>query len=1337
VLEAIDTGAIVQGGGCTAAKVGQQDDDGGVAGGPWLLYVDSNPALRPTARMDFRILGPLEVLDEGRQVALEGSKQRALLAVLLLHANETLSTDRLLDELWGERPPATAAKSVQVHISRLRKALAGGTGDRRADLLVTRGHGYQLEIDPERLDSHRFERLAAEGRSELAARHPERAASALERALSLWRGTPLADLAYERFAQREIARLDDLKVAAQELLIEAKLALAAHADVVGQLETLIGEHPYRERLRAQLMLALYRCDRQADALQAYQDARRTLVEELGIEPGERLRDLEGAILAQDPALAAPVLEADELPVELDAEARLADSEAEIAPHDADGTRAARRLVSIVFADLVGSTGLAERLDPESMHELLDRYTDVCSAVIERHGGTVEGFIGDAVVGVFGLTELREDDALRAVRTAVDLREGCAALSAELAREQGIEISVKLGVESGQVFISSGERRSTFAAGDAFNVAARLEGAAAEGEVLLGETVYGMVRRAVRAERLEPLAVKGRTAKVQAWRLVDLEVEDPGRLRAPESRFVNRERELDELQKAFARARRERTLHAATVVGPAGIGKSRLAQELVAAIGDQATVVVGRCLSYSEGVTYRPLTEIVRQLGGADPREGLRELLEGDDQVARLVLGAIGLADAAAQAEETFWAVRTLLERVARERPLVVVVEDVHWAEPTLLDLLEYLVAFSSGYPILLLCIARPEFVETRPTWVALQPNRSVLAVDALTDAEAHQLVEAARPIELESRTATRIVETAEGNPLFLEQLVAVGAEAGEAALPSSIQAVLAARIERLEPGQRSVLELASVQGRSFYVGAVSELLGEPDRADIATRLVSLVHEQLIRPDRSEFPGQDAFRFTHVLIREAAYQGLPRQRRADLHERVAQWLASWPGAPDETVGYHLGEAYRHLAELGRVGERERALAAAAAERLAAAGGAALRRGDPPAGARLLEQAERLIEPDDPTRSALLPRLGAALLEAGRLADADRVLAEAIERSGGDPRLETRARVERQLVRLQTGSSDPTEDTGRIADSALRVAEAHKDELGQCRALYLRALQAWLEGSSARADEAWQRAAKHARRANDEAALFGILDWRAAAALFGPTPVPAAIARCQEIHEQVRSSPVAVARTSHPMAALHAMAGDFEEARRLVQAGEDVLGELGGLHYWALAQLAAQVEMLADRPAAAEARLRGGYERLEEMGEKALLATTAAMLAEALYDQAQHDEAGDFCLVSEEAAAEEDLTAQVGWRAVRAKLHAAQGRLDEAEALAAEAVHLAERTDFLTDHAQALLDLGTVYHLGGKSEDANAAIRAALELHRQKGNHVSAERARSRLRGGAEP
>jgi class 3 adenylate cyclase/tetratricopeptide (TPR) repeat protein len=1124
--------------------------------------------------------------------------------------------------------------------------------------------------------------------------------------------------------QGETGRLEEMRVAALEDLVEAKLALGREAEVIGQLEALTEEYPYRERLRAQLMLALYRADRQADALQVYQDARRVLVDELGIEPGERLRDLERAVLAQDPALAI------ELPVK--PVTAPADGEPQAdgpAQPDGDAPRAGRRLVSIVFADMVGSTGLAERLDPEFMHELLDRYSDVCAAVIERHGGSVEGFIGDAVVGVFGMTELHEDDALRAVRAAVELRDAGAELAAELERDRGVEIAMKLGVEAGEVFVSAGARRSPFAAGDAFNVAARLEGRAAGNEILLGETVHGLLRGAVRAEGLEPLTVKGRTAKVRAWRLLDLEPDATAQFQLPGSRFVGRETELDELRAALARVRGEQACHAVAVVGPAGIGKSRLARELVADIGEDATVAVGRCLSYGDGVTYRPLAEIVRHLGGSDPRQRVSELLEGDEQVARLVLGAIGLSEGAAQAEETFWAVRRLFERAAAEHPLVVIVDDAHWAERTLLDLLEHLVAFSSGHPILLICLARPEFVDAQPVWATPMANRTLLRLDALSDEDARQLVESAGADELGSGTATRIVEMAEGNPLFLEQLVAVRAEHGEDALPSSIQAVLAARIDNLEPRERAVLEHASVQGRSFRVGAVAELLDERDQSGIATELVSLVQKQLIRAERSVIRDQDIFRFTHALIREAAYHGLPKQQRAELHERLARWLETWPEVEDETVGYHLGEAYRHLAGLGLVGERERALAATAAGRLAAAASGALLRGDAPGGARLLESAAWLLESDEAARGELLPALGAALYEAGRMTDAARVLDDAIAQVP-EPRLRARAQVERELVRLETEACAGAERAQRVMDAVLPVLEGEGDDYGQSRVWLLRGQLAWNAGRADDADDAWREAAKSASRAGDQRELFEVIGWRAMAAALGPTPVDEAIRRCEELGELVRVSPIATASTLNPLALLYAMKGRFEIADGLLDRAGEMLEELGGLGS-GVSHLEAWVRLLAGQPAVAEARLREDVETLSSMSGASTLATTTALLARAVYAQGRMREAGELCRTIEEVAAAEDTETQATWRGLQARVLAREDRCDEAVALAREAVAILEPTDLLSRRGDAMLDLAEVLRTCARTEEAERATRAGLELYEIKGNAVAAARARSLL------
>jgi tetratricopeptide (TPR) repeat protein len=698
-------------------------------------------------------------------------------------------------------------------------------------------------------------------------------------------------------------------------------------------------------------------------------------------------------------------------------------------------------------------------------------------------------------------------------------------------------------------------------------------------------------------------------------------------------------------------------------------------------------------------------------------------------------GLVGLSDETAPAEETFWAVRKLFEAAAAARPLIVGFEDVHWAEPLLLDLIEYLVGFSAGTPIFLVCLARPEFVETRPSWGVRDRKRSVVALEALTEADARELVHALVSGEPDALETARIVRTAEGNPLFLEQLVATDEERGETAtLPPSIQAVLAARIAGLDPAERAVLERASVEGRNFRWGSVAALLSESDRDALGQHLMALVRRQLIQPDPSASSVEDAFRFKHALIQEAAYDGLPKEVRADLHERLARLLGAGPDGEDEIVGFHLEQAYRCRFELGMVGERERSLAAEAMRRLEAAGHKAFVLGDPAACGNLLGRAASLLPPDDPTRLALLPTLGAALFEAGRLTDADRVLTEAIERSAGDELLEARARVEQEFVRLQAEAGGSVAETEGVVDAALRVFEQYGDELGQCRAWCLRALFDWIQGQVAKADGAWRQAAEHARHAGDERELFEILDWRASAAPIGPTPVPEAITRCLEIREQVQSSPVAVAQVLHPLAALHAMQGEFELARSLVREANMIVDELGRMYSVGVAQHEAAVELLAGNPGPAEERLRWACDRLDEMGEKALLATTAAMLAQALYTQGRFEEAEGFCRASREAAAADDLSAQVQWRGVQGKILARQGKREEAEALARDAVALVAATDFLTYHGDAMLDLAEVLELSRKSAEAEAANRQGLELYERKGNLVAAERAKSQLARG---
>jgi class 3 adenylate cyclase len=590
--------------------------------------------LQRTSVLTFSVLGPLEVREGDRVIALPRRKHRVLLAVLLLRADEVVSTDALIEQLWGEKPPRTAKDALVNYVSLLRKALG-------PDVLLTRDPGYVLDVRPEQTDLGRFERLAAGAR---ATRSAGERAETLRQALALWRGAPFADLAFEPFAELEIDRIEDLRLAAREDLIDAELDSGHHADLLPELETLIQEHPFDERLRAQLILALFRAGRQADALEAYQATRRLLVEELGLEPGPPLRELEQAVLRQDPALAIPTPAIAAAPP-------------------------SRRTVTVLFADLVESSELAERLDPEALRAVLDRYFTAMRTAIERHGGTVEKFIGDAVMAVFGAPRAHEDDALRAVRAAVDIREAVAEL-------EGVQ--ARVGVNTGEVF--TGGDANVLVTGATVNLAKRLEQAAPAGEILVGAATLRLVRDAVEAEPVEPLH-RGDAEPVLAFRVPEVKKGATGLARRFDVPLVGRKQELAQLQQAFQGARAQRRCQVVTALGEAGIGKTRLAQELIASVGDEATVLVGRCVSYGEGATYLPLADMI---------SGVGDLIAGADSTGEIAL-------------ET----RKRFEQLAAARPLVLVFEDVHWAEPTLLDLIEYLDQRAEG-SILCLCLARPE-----------------------------------------------------------------------------------------------------------------------------------------------------------------------------------------------------------------------------------------------------------------------------------------------------------------------------------------------------------------------------------------------------------------------------------------------------------------------------------------------------------------------------------------------------------------------------------------------------------------------------------------------------
>jgi class 3 adenylate cyclase/tetratricopeptide (TPR) repeat protein len=989
----------------------------------------------------------------------------------------------------------------------------------------------------------------------------------------------------------------------------------------------------------------------------------------------------------------------------------------------------RRTVTVLFADVADSTPLGERLDPESLRRVMSRFFAVMSEVLERHGGTVEKFIGDAVMAVFGIPELHEDDALRAVRAATDLRLALANLNDELEREFAVRIGIRVGVNTGEVVAGDGTGGQMLVTGDPVNVAKRLEEAARTGEILVGEPTRRLVENAVVLEPREELELKGKSDRHAAWNVLAVIEGASAYARRLDAPLIGREQELETLREAYADALAARSCRLFTVVGPAGIGKSRLSAELCASLRDEATVLTGRCLPYGEGITFWPLVQIVGVLGSDD---GLRTALADADDgelVAARVLGAVGPTAAAVPGGETFWAVRRLFEELARAQPLVVLVEDIHWAEPTLLDLLEYLAGWTHDAPMLLLCLARPDLLDERPGWLT-QPGSGVLLAP-LTEEQSYALLdEIAREWPLGDAARQRITEAAEGNPLYLEQIAAMLAEGGPAdAIPPSIHALIAARLDRLPAEERLVLESAAVAGKEFTRSALRRLSADDDQTAVDALLLSLARKDLLtaRPGR-----EDAYRFRHALIRDAAYAGVPKERRAQLHERFADWAANTnagrAGELDEIVGYHVEQAFRYREQLGPLDEHARKLAARGAEILADAGRRALRRRDIPAAASLLERATVLTTPADPLRRELLLDLGRTQREAGRLGAADESLREAIElaHTASDHLLACRLRLEQALLHAYTYPERGTQELMQAADSVIPAFQEHGYDAGLALAWLLVAEAHWLRCQIGPMEEALDRASAHAvTEEGPERSEIG--NARARAALAGPLPVVAGLERCREIREQAPLDRSLEAVVDTVSALLEAMRGNFGAARTLYEESHEILRDLGQTTMLAALQTwSGGVELLAGDARAAERELRAAFETLEPMGEKANLATIAASLGAALQLQGRDDEADALTRLSAELASDDDFTSQIAWRVVRAQALAEQGSANEATQLAREAVELAEQTDCPNLRGDAWFSLAQAAAAAGDHDGAVHASEAALEQFAAKGNIVMAER-----------
>ena len=1007
-------------------------------------------------------------------------------------------------------------------------------------------------------------------------------------------------------------------------------------------------------------------------------------------------------------------------------ARCATCDAELAPGarfcDACGApvavanEQARKTVTVVFADLAGSTSMQERMDPESVRAFNARCYATMRAAVERHDGRLVKFVGDGMMAVFGVPEVREDDATRALATAADLRDELDGL--------------RIGVNTGEVVVEGGDDDVV---GDAVNVAARLEAAAPVGGVLVGAETYRLTRDHAEFGDAEELHVKGRHEPVVARLLTSLHGRDDDRGAVA---FVGRDQELARLVGALGTAEALGNAQLVTVIGSPGVGKSRLLGELEATVRDAATVLVGRCHA-AGGPTFAPIADVVA--GAVEVAGGV------DDDVAAAVAFVVGDGTPGSP-EQTCWGVRRTLEAAARVRPLLVVLDDLHWAEPLLLDLVEHLAEGLRHSPVVLVAAARPELREQRASLVDVGARPSlVLSLEGL-DADATRLLasELLGAGELPPDVARRVVDATEGNPLYVRELVrmliddgvlqAAGdgwrltVDAADIDVPPTISSLLAARIERLRADERTVLERASVIGHEVLRGALVHLLAHVELDPV---LESLRRKELLEPAGTYWIDEPVLRFHHALIRDAAYRRVLREARAELHEKTAGWLIAKTGGGadhDETIGFHLEQAQANWRHLGELDDHGRAIAVEAARRLASAAHRSLHRDDLPAAGALAGRALACLDEGDGDRTELLLVRCEALLGTGAIVEARPAVEELATLAAGDERLGAWATAfDVQLATLM-GTAE-LEDAGRVAQQAAERLSTLHDATGAAKAHRVHASVLARLGRIADTEAALDKALTAAREASDQRQISGVLAAAPVAALWGPSPVPRAGGRCLDVVRLLRITTGArevEAISTRCQAVLESFRGRHDAARKMLVNARRTLEDLGLRHGLLELELAAGlVELAAGEAADADAHLQTAHEGFAALGVEVDAAQAAALQGRAALMLGDVDRAFDLAETAERLGGR-DLKTAIAWRAVKAEVLARRGSHAEAVSLAQAAVSLAESTDALVDRADALAALGAVLRLTGDAAGAQAATDHARALYEQKGATALAER-----------
>jgi class 3 adenylate cyclase/tetratricopeptide (TPR) repeat protein len=1015
------------------------------------------------------------------------------------------------------------------------------------------------------------------------------------------------------------------------------------------------------------------------------------------------------------------------------------------PLVAAGVVEVRKTVTLLFCDVTGSTALGERLDPEAFRGVMSRYFAVARVAVQRHGGTVEKFVGDAVLAVFGIPEVREDDALRAVRAAAELRDCLADLSGELMGSMGIGLAVRTGVNTGSVVAGSAHAGGSFATGDAVNTAARLEQAAAPGEVLIGASTWWLVRDAVEVEAVAPLAAKGKAEPLAAYRLLRVLEAERGRSRRPGAALVGRERESHALAEALARTTEGGRGQLVTVLGPAGMGKTRLVEHFLAGIGQDVQVLRGRCVSYGRGITFWPFVQLLRQgaglIGEETPEATEKALLALMDAspdkgaVVAVLLPLLGLGGEPGGAEEIFWAVRSVLEHLAGHGPLVVAVEDIHWAEPTLLDLLERLRDEARDVPLLIVCQARPELLEQRPGWGGGALNVTTFLLEPLTGGHTAALLGGLLGPGVPGRVVAAVEGWAGGNPLFVEEVAAhlvetdvlrrdhdgwvVVGDLRRVSVPPTVTALLAARLERITRPERALLERVSVIGLEVTTADAAAL--SADDLDVPALLASLSRRDLLRRVRGL--RADVWAFRHVLLRDAAYESLPKSVRAELHERFAVRLQESAtdagGEIHAFVGHHLEQAYLFARDLSPNGDAVAALARRAAIALAAAGAHARDTDDLPAAGELLGRAVALTPQGGAARRDLLWHLAQLQQDQGHVTEAEQSLQRVAElMDDGTPALE-RSSYMAQVLSLRCEAAediDPAELQSAAVEAA-RLARQHHDHERLTQALNAGVSAATMQGRWGDAAQMLREIQRvgppHDRR---EARI-----WVVAAYIWGPAPVEEGLAYVATVRDQPGQTLRSTAINQACEGALLAAAGRIEPALDLARESTHIARDLDPLAFAPVAEFRALVHLARGDLDEALRKFTEASEVMREHGDLSYASTMLGWKAALLLEQGNHDDQARQVL--EEAAAVTSPYDRLSVGLVEtclALLAARNGDHEQAAARASTALTTIDASDQICQQADIRRWLSEVPRLRGEVAQQRRLLVEARDLYRAKGH-----------------